>query len=428
MPRKHARGKAADPVAQRPGRSPGAPPSNTAPANYKPDEITRFLRVGIDSLYLSYTGKLHLGTETKLKAIKLLAQGPPHQRALAVYPVSEHRFEVRDKGAGPFFYVLIDNACRIQLSGLKARSLPLGYVQAKSAWLLAKGVENAVAELTEIVSQLGQVEGEPTVSRADLYVDFTVNWAFGIALTDQWITRARRITTHTLDKAFSGFSIGLGGDISARLYDKTREIEASGKGYLKDIWRVCGWDGEATVYRLEFQIERRVLGEHGVRILADLQQRTGPLWRYATLNWLKLVVPSQHDANPTRWPLHPVWAALAQVDWPGSQEGLSLPLRLDRGPSEEKLYIYGLGWIASFMACHGITDSREAFRLFEEAARQFINAKRDRIEIDFEGYLFEKAALKARKFNLPYPDIDERREKAIRPAYAAAYRKAKDGE
>ncbi|MDI1293143.1 MAG: hypothetical protein PSV18_10415 [Methylobacter sp.] len=37
----------------------GAPPSNTAPANYiNPPETTKLLRFGVDSLYLSYPGKL----------------------------------------------------------------------------------------------------------------------------------------------------------------------------------------------------------------------------------------------------------------------------------------------------------------------------------------------------------------------------------
>lgn len=58
------------------GNSLGAPPSNTAPANYisDPKDILQVLRFGVDSLYLSYPGTLATGWDQRLKGLKLAAK------------------------------------------------------------------------------------------------------------------------------------------------------------------------------------------------------------------------------------------------------------------------------------------------------------------------------------------------------------------
>jgi len=414
--------------AQRRGCGEGAPPSNTAPANYNLYPKPLILKVGIDSLYLSYPGFIHLKTEIEFKRLKELAQGKPEDQALASYPLLEHRFEVWSKGSGRFPFILRDDCFYIKLSSLGAKTLPLAYVQIISAFLMWKGVEQAVNELTHIIGKIGNLEGEPQVSRVDLYVDFVVDVDFSNPLMGQWVTRARRISTHTIDRLFTGYSIGLGGDISARFYDKTLEIKESGKAYMEEIWAVHGWDRVSTVYRLEFQIKRKILSEHSIKTVPELMLKLGQLWRYATLQWLKLTIPSTTDENQSRWPLHPVWEALAMVDWPDTLPGTSTPIRSKGIPDETYLFENGLSGITSFMALEGITDPHEAFQSFEERAKQYHNRKGHFTGQGYEGYLSEKASLKARAYNLSYPGVDEKRDAQLRQAYAKEYRKRKDGE
>lgn len=403
----------------------GAPLSNTAPANSNRPQI---LMAGMDSLYLSVQGSISLEADIKLRTLKALAQGLPHEQALAVYSVLDHRFEVWGKGSGLFPYVLVDHAYYIKLCGLGSGKLPLAYIQVKSAWLMEKGVECVCAELLAILKHLGEVEGELQVSRVDLYVDFVLPGSFDVALVGQWVSRARLISQYSMDRIFSGISIGLGGDISARLYDKTLEIKESGKEYMRNVWTAKGWTGEGSVYRLELQIKRRVLSEHEVKTVPDLLCKSGALWRYATLNWLKFVIPISTDATQSRWPLHPVWEALAMVDWPESHAGISLPIRHDRAPSDRTLYVNGLSGLTSFMARAGITDIGQAVEAFISAARSYHNYISHFTGQDFEGYVQEKAALKARQYNLKYPFVDEKRNKELTHASADAYRKIKDGE
>ena len=116
------------------------------------------------------------------------------------------------------------------------------------------------------------------------------------------------------------------------------------------------------------------------------------------------------------------------IDWPGTQDGVSMPVRNDRAPSDRSLFENGLSGITSYMAREGITDPRKAFQSYEEDARQYHNQRRHFTGIDFDHYLIEKAAGKARKYNRIFPGIDEKRDRETSRVYAEAYRKKKDGE
>lgn len=408
----------------------GAMPSNTAPANCKSktDFIT-ILRFGIDSLYLSYPGALSQEADLELGAFKKAAQSKKEMdQAEAVYCLKDHRFEVLGRGARYFPFILADNAYFIQLAGVDNSQMPMAYVQIKSHWLTSLGVTAACADLLSVISNFGEVEGSAQVSRADLYVDFITPGSFEGLPLGSFVTRAKRISTHRLDNVLSGFSIGLGGDISARLYDKTKQIQVSGQDYLETLWQQAGWEPGMTVWRLEFEFKRRVLNEHLVNTVEDLLSKLGRLWLYATTEWLKLTVPNPSDATRARWPMHPIWADLTQVPWEGLEQGASVPVRSQRVPSNDKLYVLGVSGLTTFMACKGITNTRVAIEQFYHEARQYHDEKTFLTLKDFDTYCRQKAALKAKQFNLAYPDVDERAESRRTKVKSNAYRKARDGE
>ncbi|MCF6153932.1 MAG: hypothetical protein E3K36_01505 [Candidatus Brocadia sp.] len=66
------------------------------------------------------------------------------------------------------------------------------------------------------------IEAE-TISRADIFVDFVTNMDFEKIEKQSWITRGEDTLKRWKREAFTGWSIGYGGHISARLYDKTVE-------------------------------------------------------------------------------------------------------------------------------------------------------------------------------------------------------------
>ena len=124
----------------------GTPPSNTVPD----DSISAIepLRLGVDSLYLSYRGSLLDERQEQLQELKTAAQsGDSAQEFLAQLRLGEHVFEVQDKGAGPFPYVLEDNAFRIALSRSSTRSLPMAYVKVSAHRLASATPIDVEAEL-----------------------------------------------------------------------------------------------------------------------------------------------------------------------------------------------------------------------------------------------------------------------------------------
>ena len=231
--------------------------------------------------------------DEKLARLKSLAQQDDEvSQAVAQVTICEHLFEVRDRGAGRFSFVLVDNAFRLQVSNARSKSLPLAYVQISSDYLSHAGIEQAETALRYVVNTLGLVHEPANVSRVDLFADFSAMCRMDAfdPLRD-WVTRVESMSLHYSQGRFSGWSFGSGGDIVARLYDKTLEVEQkSHKFYLHEMWRATGWDGSCDVWRMEFEAKRNALVSLQLPKLAQLLPNLPSLWRYLTENWLRLTV------------------------------------------------------------------------------------------------------------------------------------------
>jgi hypothetical protein len=403
-------------------RNPGAPPSNTAPAKYQDRSAAcRVLRYQVDSLYVSYPGTLFPEWETRLEGLKEAARSESDSvRATAQVPIEQHLFEVSAKGRKRCRFVLADNCFDIGVAGVSARSVPMAYVQIGSEYLTAVGVDLAIAQLTPMIQRLGTVPQyrPPNVSRVDLCVDFTTDIDPESWPRDCWITRADDIDQKARRGRFSGWIIGEGGVVMARLYDKTLELLKSKKDYLKALWAGGGWNGEVAVWRLEFQFRRAALVELGVLTVDQLNANLAGLWGYATQSWLRLAVDVPWESNRSRWPTHPLWEQLAAVDWGNPTAPLLTRYRKSRVPSDDRLFVNGLGGLTSFMAREGITDLAEGIGEFLAQVEAYHDARGANGGRDLRSYVAQKVAVKATKYNTLRNESPE----------AAGYRKASDGE
>lgn len=378
------------------GEKKDAPPSNTASSNcnsgyFKP------LRWGVDSLYLSYPGELSSEMDKELRKLKEIAQSPePYQRINAQLSLDGHIFEVKDKGAPLFPYILEDNAFRIQVSR-SAGKVPLAYVKLSSEYLSHVLPNVAEEALRRVILRLGELPEEANVSRIDLFVDFVSSVDMESWDRHAWVTRAKRIDAHA-DGDFSGWSIGLGGIISGRLYNKTLEIEKSKKTYLFDLWRAAGWDGESAVWRLEFELKREVLTQHGLSKLGEVLGNLNGLWSYCTTDWLRLTLPQEDDQTRSRWPIHPLWGYLSSIDWETPGGELTKRFSNARLPSDDKLFSMGLSMVIGYMAREGIRDLFDGLRTFEAAMYSYHESKSHYMGLPFDDYIAEKVSVKAREF------------------------------
>lgn len=404
----------------------GAPPSNTAPYNCINPKLTKILRCSVDSLYLSYPGNLYETWSRKLQTLKAMAQSDEEmEKAQAQITLGRHLFEVMGKGDGRFPYVLQDGALRIALSKPESVAMPLAYAQLSSESLTYSDVETIEADLRSVVNSIGNVIDEPKNSRVDLCIDFVTNEELEYIDDSAWVSRAHLINRYSNKRDFSGWVIGSGGAMSARLYDKTLEIKKSKKDYLKDIWKNEGWDEKQKVWRLEFQFRREVLKQLNILSVPDLLANLKNLWEYATHDWLRLTIPNSKDETQTRWPNHPLWDVLSNAPWECDNPIKLKRTHLVRPPSDESLFVNGLGGITSFMAREGITDIGEGFGEFLHHAHTYHENSDLRKDNVFGAYINLKVKQKGRKFNtLNNIEVDE----AEMKQKATDYRKGKDGE
>ncbi len=77
--------------------------------------------------------------------------------------------------------------------------------------------------------------------------------------------------------------------MSCLIYDKTHEIRyhAKEKGWFRDLWlaqrdedSLPTWDGETSVWRVEFRFKRQALAEFGIEAVCDLIEHVDDLWMY----------------------------------------------------------------------------------------------------------------------------------------------------
>lgn len=407
----------------------GASPSNTAPHNSNntlPDGF-RLLRLAVDSLYLSYPGDLHPGVLRQLVDLKNKAQSPdPVEQARAQFVAGAHIFEVKDKGAGMFPFVLDDNAYRIQFAR-PGKRLPMAYVKVSAAYLAHQGSRAVQEELETLLAEFGLLGGRNMVSRIDLAADFSSPCNMDSWHRSAWVTRAVEIHSYAKDQHFTGWTIGMGGVIAARLYDKTREISHSGKTWAMDLWRPAGWEPGQQVWRLEFELKRDYLKERCLSSLESVLVNLNGLWSYATTEWLRLTEPNPHDSTRARWPTHPLWIALATVDWDTSGGVLLKRFTNARLPDEKRLYSTVFGSLASYMAIHQIEDKNVALDGLLGKMHQHYQDIAFHQGLDVDEMLIQRMAARTRLFNTgvnyqgepPEPEESEGMK---------AYRKAARGE
>ena len=141
----------------------------------------------------------------------------------------------------------------------------------------------------------GEIE-KTRLSRLDICLD-TDRLAFSEEDRDLFITRARAKANHYVDdsytygKKFSGFTIGRGNPMLARIYNKKLEIETKGKEWFKEIWKENGWNEKDDVWRIEYQLRRKALKELSIDKVEDVSEKEDQLWHYLTTNYLKMDHP-----------------------------------------------------------------------------------------------------------------------------------------
>jgi hypothetical protein len=187
--------------------------------------------------------------------------------------------------------------------------------------------------------------------------------------------------------------------VSAQIYDKTAEVQRSGKQWLLTCWQARGWDGTDRIWRVEVRLRRRALAEFGVEDPYRLEEQLPGLW--AALvgtagqadGWLRLVLPSRRDGNRTRWPVAPAWRALQRWDLVTGQTRCQAAVPLERREQcrrqVRQAYASITGYLLTLMAWlvdEGVleetADLSQMLALLEREARIRLHLRRSSVRVE----------------------------------------------
>ena len=241
---------------------------------------------------------------------------------------------------------------------------PNVFVSLSSQLLWERGPRAAVEHVKSQLAELADgVVKEERINRCDLCVDTLVPGG----LTDDFVRRHavcrskdRRI--HLGSDDLQTFYQGQpGAEIMLRFYDKSVEIEASGKAWFLPLWQITE---NGDVWRCEFQLRRPALKGFGINSLNELSEKQGQVWRYLTEEWFSL---RQHDnENTARRTVVPLWQLIqATAERFGVCDERIRRAASVRSTDTSFLVKRVAGSVIGLAARKGINDLTEAWRQLE---------------------------------------------------------------
>lgn len=221
-------------------------------------------------------------------------------------------------------------------------------VTARASWLAANELDGAIAAIVKLAGLFGDVHAE-RLRRFDLCADFA-GWRLDPIDADSWVKpRRAKLASYIPDIAHeetddadeleaqggkvsarayrdkrgrvTGFTVGAGGALSMRCYDKRAELRLPQSEHKRDfehqIWQAAPgveWtpEDERPVSRLEFQLRGEALDEMELRDPRTLASKIDRVWAYCVERWVRLVQP-ETATRLSRCLLDPRWVAATAV-------------------------------------------------------------------------------------------------------------------
>ena len=350
----------------RPAQPAGPRTSNTRPSTVIVHENApvRVLVCGIDTLHLFFTAPLDTDLLEAISAARESAKTSVEGEPPPEFEIGGHTFAVQAHGAGNAPYLLTSEFFALKLNPKPAGNFPTAMLELRAIYLWQRGPIAAVDDaraLLRVVANTDAAEEllEPKVTRVDLAVDFQ-GWVPKPSDLARVVARAASDDSHRIRRGFTGFSFGGGGNIVARLYDKTAEIKKSGKGWFLEIWKESDdFDPKLAVWRIEFQLRRAALRTirlgkkpDGKRLdtWTDVRDGLAALWQYLSRYWLSFREPRKAK---TRQCFTPAWETLVTEPftktWSGTETNLYRRFREDSAQRDSSAFG---GYLARLVAEH----------------------------------------------------------------------------
>lgn len=271
---------------------------------------------GIDTLEFGLDVKDYTSNFSSLiDTLQILKESNQQSGKEQIIDINNLSLKVHRNGIPFYSYKLSCNDFFIFFMEKEMKGNPPIKVKFMSSYLWSYGYKQAIKNFIDWLNIFRITITNTRISRLDICVD-TDECQFIEADTKGIVTRAKGKTNYFADqsytqgKLFSGFSVGRG-NVHARIYNKSLEINSSQKNWFQEIWYSNGWLNETVVWRVEFQVRRPVLKEMKINSFDDLDKKLDQLWTYLTTKWLQIKQPSSNSV--TRWRTKRKWLIIEKA-------------------------------------------------------------------------------------------------------------------
>jgi len=266
----------------------------------------KLLLHGFDSVYCAYylqpTGRNSLDFEKLAGQQESIRQSK--RKTPAVVTLGNSDFLLKPYGTKSGYPFVIENGdFNIQLGEFNK---PNFYVQFYSQALWRESAYLLHDRFLKWAASVGFTSYKPeSLSRVDYCFDYNLpEIDFN---EDSFKSTTTKDSKHRGGRKPQTFTLGNGGDIMLRVYDKVAEI----KQKSDKVWFYTLWGQDENVWRIEWQVRKQVLKGMDIHTFDDLQKQVGDLLLYLSTEHTSLRIPTS-DSNSSRWPLHPLWIDLLE--------------------------------------------------------------------------------------------------------------------
>ncbi len=323
--------------------------------------MIRVLWSGVDTLEASFRGKLSEETQKRLEAAKQKAQ---EENLGEPFSVGSVELLAQPTGLKPWSYVLSTEDLQLRVSA--AKTVPTVSARLLALGLVAYGHEPLYSIAEELAAVLG---GKPAgLSRLDLAVDFQGHAPTAEEMRHVVCASHFRPVYPSYDNPET-FQFGKGGMV-VRLYNKTKELLKSDKGWLRAVWaQEPSYRPEEDVWRFEAQFRREILKACGFQTVeGTFDGNLSTLLAFA-LCWCSPRLPV--ETNLARCPVAPWWEELKAASFAGN------PCTRAKAESYvgsfERLLPQSLGLLVSGAAHLGVYDFERALQLQRRELEAYID-------------------------------------------------------
>ncbi len=245
------------------------------------------LASGVDALYMSGACRV---PPLFFERVSEMRDKAREERKRPELDLGEWKFEVPAHGLTPGYGLQVEHPYGAVGIATAAKRPPLRF-QPRAEFLHAVGPLAAVQWCRDVFEP---VVGDLSlrVSRVDLFSDWS-GWSLAPHDVDRFVGYPAIDASRREGGELTGFEFGRRKSerAVARIYDKGRQAEREGIGYLPLLWGRDLRAGEVA-YRVEFEAMRPLLQEFGVESPEETLAALSDIWKYLTGDWLTLRIPT----------------------------------------------------------------------------------------------------------------------------------------